>query len=387
MNGSPGGSPSGLGTRRAPAWRLLRLRSIAMARRLKAHALPLLVLMPLIGGTMLVLLARISADLKGILDGTEAAAWGCAVLLALAAVRRGVGPRVRVDLVGLQPLGGTARRLDGYFSAMGRLAPVVLVAAVVVGVTEGTLMRWSGVLALALFFPLLGRIVPVGMVDVHPLRRGRVGRVTAGVVLLTPGRVRSHVRRDFTLLVRGGVPGAGVALAGCALSLLAVAACTGIVGEVPRPRAALLCGAIGAWAAAAAVFPLTCDRWPRCWVEADAGVLARDFWSARVALGALLGAGAGLAAALIWLPVSPSAAWHFPLGGLAAGAITGAAVMEGDGRPLLASMVALLSVILVTALGTLHVAGLLAVLPVLRYLEGLAVPRVAERFEAVAPGS
>ncbi|MDH4229700.1 MAG: hypothetical protein OEW11_08160 [Nitrospirota bacterium] len=367
---------------------LLRLRRAAGWRRLQAQALPLLVLGPLIGGTALLFLGRLGRDAR-VMTGTaalEPLGWIGVLFLAMIAVRRAPVAQ-RPDLVALHPLGG-ARRVDAWLAALGRVAPLCLVVAVIVAVTGGGGTRWVAVAVLLLAAPLLAPTPAPARTSGSAARRAtsvgpwprRLARLPERLPeRLVEAPLRPHLRRDLLLLLRGAVPGAGVSVAGCALSLLVVCACSGFFSGAPRPRLALLAGALAGWGLATAVFPLTRSRWRRTWVEAAAGVPPRIIWRSRVALGGVLGGLAGCVGGLVWLGVDPVQAWRFPLFGLAAGILTGAAVMEGDGRPLLAAVVALIPTLLIAALGVIHPLGLLAVFLVVGYLEKLAEPRIVRR--------
>ncbi|MBI5137124.1 MAG: hypothetical protein HZA24_07270 [Nitrospirae bacterium] len=362
---------------RGQAAALLVLRLRALARAARDHAATLLVLYPLMAGTGLLLLNRVLADLGPPSAGATWLAWGTlAGCGAFRVRRRGRAQGIAADAC--LPLSRSARWLDAYLAAWVRLLPVTVLALLVAARSEGV-PGWPVALA-AFGLPLAA---PVG-------ERGGVARgswnwrwaangVTAATALLPPPW-RPLVARDLLVLARGGVPGAGVnaLLAVFALGWAVWVALTG------GTREGLLAVALAAWALSATVAPLLAGQWRALWLARDAGVSATDLWRAKVAVAVLLGTLPGLVAAACWLPVAPGTALLCPVLAAAVGLAVGAAVMEGDGRPLLHGVASLMLALGVGVLALLGPAWLLLAPVLAAYLQKLGVPRLARRVEALA---
>jgi hypothetical protein len=356
---------------------LLSLRRRALVRALRVHGATLFILFPFIFGIGLLLLSRVVGDLQEQLRFDPAWEWLFWLLTLSAAVmlcRRPSGRHGTSPLACL-PMGALALWLDGYLAAVSRLLPLGLLLAVIVP-TLGGGIRWLAVLGLLL-------LVPAALAWQKPGGGGAGSRPSAmlsQVVTLLPKSLRGLARRDLLLVMRGAVPSRGVYLALGAVALLGVVAAA-LSGNI---RYGLVATALSAWALSAQVAALLAAQWRSMWLEFDAGVSVRDLWRAKVATAGLLGAVSGCLAGLIWLYVSPLQAILFPALGIAVGVVVGAAIMEGDGQPLLHGVVSLLLAVLVAVMGVIQPLLLLLVILPFNYLETLALPRLTRRLQEIA---
>ncbi|MFQ5508876.1 MAG: hypothetical protein ACE5FN_06020 [Leptospirillia bacterium] len=358
---------------------LLRLYGTAFGRRLREEAAVLLVLAPLMGGTALLLLARVASDLAPRMDGWEPLLWGLGGAAALLACRRAreVGG---TGLVAVQPISPFILWLDRTLRAAVRALPVGLALAVCVMALGGGTARWLGVVAVLWVAPLVAVLIPV---PTGSLGIRLPALLAAAGSYLLPERLRALARRDLLILGRGPEPAEGVRLAIGAVALFASLERALTAGPDGVRVGLLLVGVCG-WAWASALSPLLSRQLAAHWVELDAGVTARRIWRGKLALSGLLGAAAGAGGALVWGWSVPQAVIPALFLGLAAGLSSGAGLMEGDGRPLLSGVVSLILALLVTTLGQVSLGLLLVVPALIVYLEKLGVPRLERRLGEMA---
>ncbi len=358
---------------------LVRLRLRALLRAVGDHAPTLFILFPLVFGVGLLLLTRVMGDVGERMGGPDrwrAGAWVLAVLAALVLVRRGER-RHATDLVACLPLTPLARWVDGYLSAMLRLLPLAAVLAAIVVATDGSGRHVLGVLGFTLLMPTVWGGNATGNVAPWSVPTWWVGKVTQWV----PQPYRALTRRDLLLVVRNGAPGSGIYLTLAAVAMIGLM--MNAVGEGAF-RPALVALSLSAWGVSAMVSALLARQWRQLWMEVDAGVRPTVIWRSKVIAAALLGLLPGLVGAVVWAPVSLLEAVQFPLVGLGAGLMVGAAIMEGDGNPALHGVVALLLAAAVGVAAMLNPLLLFGLPFIAGYLERLGVPRLARRLDEVA---
>jgi len=368
------------------AMRLLALRGRALGRAVRDHAATLFILFPLVFGTGLLLLKRVSGDLQRHLDisaNWEWLVWLVAVAVSITLCRR-QPERAAIDPLDCLPVNRFVLRLDAYLTGLGRLIAVALLMAVLVSTLGGGASRWGGLGALIGLCPLLACWRRNGAAE-QPLARWGV---VAAMCRWLPVSLRGLVQRDLLLVLRGAVPAWGIYLALTGVSLIGVllAALAG-AEQGGTHNLGLAAAELAAWSLSGSVASLQAGQWRGMWLEHDAGVPVVWLWRAKVVVATLLGGLTGMASGVIWWMVSPLQGGGMVLLGIGVGALVGAALMEGDGEPLLHGVVALLLALAVAVLAMLS-PFLLLLLPVpINYFETLALPRYRRRLDEVVNGS
>ncbi len=369
-----------------PLSALLRLRLTALGRNIRENAAVYLFLGPLVGGVGLLLFVRVLHDLipTPVEPATEAFVWGIALCVGVMSSRR-LAARTDADLLLTLPLPASVLRLDRYLRGLFRLLPFGLVMLVAVQATGGGRPRFFSLLALLLVCALAAvpgqrprRTLP-GVLFIRTL----VTRLVLLYGACTPARLRPHVRRDLLLAARGFSSRAGIYVVLCITALTATVE-RALSGGAQAANAGLFAVIIAAWALASLTAPLLRYQTPSLWAELDAGVPAVTLWRAKVGVGALLGLLPGMVGAAVWHSLSLSATLLCPLLGAAVGMLTGACIMEGEGKPPLHGVISLLFGTLAGAAIILFPAAALAVPAIVVYLGKLGVPRLSRHMQEAA---